>query len=151
MRNNKNIVLIISWIAIILWMGIIFYYSDQVAESSDETSLGVVEIVNEVVEIVAPEMELDIDKSNHIVRKLAHFSVYLILALLVLNALYRSDFRGYRVYKVTLVICILYALSDEMHQFFVNGRSMQISDVLIDSSGSIVGIIIYFISCRRNK
>jgi len=46
------------------------------------------------------------------------------------------------------VFCVLYAISDETHQIFVPGRSAQISDVLIDSVGAIVGILMYLVLAR---
>ncbi|MGV8147186.1 MAG: VanZ family protein [Alkaliphilus sp.] len=45
--------------------------------------------------------------------------------------------------KLTLLVCVLYAISDETHQIFVPGRSAQVSDILIDSVGAAVGILIY--------
>jgi VanZ family protein len=41
------------------------------------------------------------------------------------------------------VFCILYAISDEVHQLFVLGRGAQVVDVLIDSLGAFVGIGMY--------
>lgn len=41
---------------------------------------------------------------------------------------------------IALLTCVLYAISDEVHQSFVPGRGAQVKDVLIDSAGAIVGI-----------
>jgi VanZ family protein len=41
------------------------------------------------------------------------------------------------------VFCVLYAVSDEVHQLFVPGRGAQVTDVLIDNAGAFVGIGIY--------
>ena len=38
-----------------------------------------------------------------------------------------------------------YAITDELHQFFVSGRSAQVLDVVIDTSGVIVGVLIYLV------
>jgi len=37
---------------------------------------------------------------------------------------------------------MLYAITDEFHQYFVPGRSAEIRDVLIDSSGAFIGILL---------
>ena len=45
-------------------------------------------------------------------------------------------------YPLAFLICVIYAISDEIHQLFVPGRAGQVRDVLIDSAGSFLGIII---------
>ena len=44
----------------------------------------------------------------------------------------------------SLLICIMYAVSDEVHQSFVIGRAGRLLDVFIDTLGSITGIIGYY-------
>lgn len=46
-------------------------------------------------------------------------------------------------YLISILICIIYATSDEIHQIFVPGRACQIRDILIDSIGSITGVYLY--------
>jgi VanZ family protein len=141
--------LIVSWIAVLAWMGFIFSLSSQAAEESGKLSAGITEAVIRVIKMVAPHADLDIDVFNHIVRKCAHFVSYLVLGLLAMNALRRSGITGRRRIAVSLLICILYAASDEVHQLFVPGRAGQVKDVLIDSAGSSLGIASY--SLFRNK
>jgi len=140
----KNLT-ILPWVAVLLWMALIFYSSAQVAEQSKELSKGVTEAVVETIERVAPSRaaEIDIKRLHHLTRKNAHFFAYLILGILVLNAMRRSGVGGVRVVLITLLICVLYAVSDEVHQLFVPGRGGQISDVLIDSAGAAIGILVY--------
>lgn len=45
--------------------------------------------------------------------------------------------------KLSILICMLYACSDEIHQLFVSGRSGKVLDVCIDTFGSLMGIFIY--------
>ena len=42
------------------------------------------------------------------------------------------------------IICIIYALTDEFHQTFIDGRSGQISDVFLDSSGSLIATVVFY-------
>lgn len=135
--------LIVSWFAVLAWMGFIFFLSSQAAEESGKLSAGITEAVIRVIKMVAPHTDLDIDVFNYIVRKCAHFLSYLVLGLLAMNALRRSGMTGRRLIAASLLICILYAASDEIHQLFVPGRAGQIRDVLIDSAGSLLGIVSY--------
>jgi len=110
----------------------------------------------ETVEKVAPKSEFNVDRFNHIIRKNAHFFVYLVLGILVMNALEKQlriengelrikKFKDYSSKRLALAlgICVLYAISDEVHQLFVPGRGPQVKDVFIDSAGACVGIMIY--------
>ncbi|MDD3393010.1 MAG: VanZ family protein [Anaerotignum sp.] len=143
LKRNKRIKTI-SWVVVILWMGLIFYASAQPAIQSKELSGTVSEIVVMAVERVAPKKaaEIDIGRLHHFIRKTAHFFLYFLLGILVLNAM-----RGLRVYglkgmTLTFSICVVYAVYDEFHQTFVLGRSGEIRDVLIDTAGAIVGILL---------
>lgn len=145
MMNYK----IFSWIAVILWMIFIFNLSSQVAEQSNELSTGITEVVVKTVERINPQVDLDTYKLNHIVRKNAHFFAYLVLGILTLNALRRSGIYGYKSVVLALVICVLYSMSDEIHQLFVPGRGGQFKDVIIDSAGVTIGIGVYLLSIRK--
>ena len=52
---------------------------------------------------------------------------------------------------LSLLVCVLYAISDELHQLFVSGRGAQVKDVLIDSAGATVGVCLYWGICRVMK
>ena len=138
MKKNKTII-IISWLLVIFWMLIIFNFSAQAASESNEISSEVTKIVVETIEKVAPNTAEEL--SNHIIRKNAHFFIYLILGALVVN--------GTRVVGINkkkligFLICVIYAMGDEFHQYFVPGRGPGIKDVLIDSAGAMLGIMLY--------
>lgn len=66
---------------------------------------------------------------------------YLILGILTIDALRKSGVTGGKGITVGLLICVLYASSDEFHQLFISGRAGRIMDVFIDSSGAFTGII----------
>lgn len=145
---QKKIVIVSSWFLVIGWMGLIFFLSAQHAEQSADLSGGITELVNVVVEKVAPEADLHIEQISYFVRKNAHFFAYMLLAMLTLNALRRSGGRGRKSAALALGITVLYAISDEVHQLFVPGRSGQMSDVLLDSVGALVGIGLYLLLSR---
>jgi VanZ family protein len=118
----------------------IFKMSSQPAELSDGLSRGVVKAIVQTIEKVVPKLKFDINRLNHLLRKNAHFFTYLVLGVLVLNALRVSKVARIRSIVLALCICVLYAVSDEVHQLFVPGRGAQVTDVLIDTAGAILGI-----------
>lgn len=140
---------ILSWTVVILWMAVIFNLSAQVAEQSNQLSTGLTEIIAKTIERFVPNINFDISSFNHIVRKNAHFMAYLLLGILVLNALRRSGLYGHKSIILALLICILYAISDEAHQLFVPGRGGQLKDVIIDSAGAGVGIGVYLMILKH--
>ncbi len=84
------------------------------------------------------------NRTEHTVRKLAHFSIFAFLGFSVMTAAatYKTDSRsgGVRRLIFCAAFCIVYAVSDEFHQTFVSGRNGNITDVLIDFSGACVGM-----------
>lgn len=139
----------LSWLVVILWMSLIFYLSHQPVSKSNKLSKEITGKISEIVEQVEPNRKINLGKTNHIIRKNAHFFAYLILGVLVSNGLRSSGVIGYRVMNIALLICILFAISDEIHQLFVPGRGGQVKDVIIDSAGSIVGIVGYGLTVAR--
>ena len=135
---------IIAWITVMLWMVLIFYFSHQPATASNNLSIGITDLIVENVEKVAPNLDFSINNFNHLVRKNAHFIIYFTLGILVVYALRRSGVLGYRSIGLGFLFCVLYAISDEVHQLFVSGRGGQVMDVLIDSAGASFGIGLYW-------
>ena len=131
----------LPWMPVILWMLVILYLSSQSADQSNQLSMGVTVRIYEAVNILLPELE--VDAFNHMVRKYAHFFAYMILGILSVNALYLNGIKDRKAILYSFIISFLYAISDEIHQIFVPGRAGQVMDVLIDSSGGIIGIAIY--------
>lgn len=140
---------VISWGMVVLWMGVIFYFSAQVSEASSQLSSGVTQIIVDVIHTINPNLEIDLDTFRFIIRKLAHFTEYFILALFVMNAL-RSSGICRSSFLIALIICVLYAISDEFHQMFVPGRGPSVRDVFIDSLGAFVGIVCFYFLAKAN-
>lgn len=133
--NNKR--KIIYWSLLIAWMILIFVMSNQPAKVSDSQSIIVLELFL--------KLGVDIngifgDLANFVVRKFAHFIEYMILALFAFNAL-KLYFNLEHVSIITIVFVFLYACSDEIHQLFVLGREGAIRDVIIDTCGGILLVL----------
>jgi VanZ family protein len=60
----------------------------------------------------------------------------------VLNAFKHIGLRGIRLFLLSVTFCIIYAISDEIHQTFVLGRSGEAIDVILDSVGASAGIVL---------
>lgn len=141
------------FILTILWMVFIFYMSNQPAEISSAQSGGVVEILSKLPilgDIVNKMMEVDI--AQFVIRKAAHLSAYYILGTLMFMSMYADIKNINKISIKAFLFTFLYACSDEIHQLFVAGRSCELRDVMIDSTGGILGIlIIYSIIKIANK
>lgn len=83
--------------------------------------------------------------AGRLMRKSAHFIAYLILGFLVSHAMKNEASTGssWKRRGASLLLCVAYAISDEIHQIFVPDRGPQLKDVLIDASGAALGIILY--------
>ena len=80
---------------------------------------------------------------NVFVRKGAHFSVYAFLSVFVtLFFLSYEKLKLRNVFLHTILFCMAYASTDELHQYFVPGRSCQVTDVMIDTCGAIAGFVV---------
>lgn len=149
---SKKAVISILLIAMVVgWMSFIFSLSAEPAEVSSETSG---RIVRKICRIIEPEFdELSqkeqfemTERYQFYIRKTAHFSAYTFLALLTgLAVCPHTKKYAYRL-GGAFIISVLYAISDEIHQYFVPGRSCELRDVLIDSSGVTLGCILLYIS-----
>lgn len=152
---NKKKKIIISWLLVIIWASLIFVMSGMDTNESNSKSKNTLnEIVEKTVETTNGMGIIDkhpsenrmkdfIEKYNYLFRKFAHASEYFILTILLLIALKNSGVVGKKIFVFAICICFLYACSDEFHQLFVDGRTGQFSDTLIDTSGGIIGCITY--------
>jgi|SRR5690625_4615422 len=138
--ERKKLRQLFAWLLVIIWMGVIFYLSHQPATASSTLSSGITEIIIRTLKTIAPFMDLELHAFHHFIRKGAHFFAYFMLGFLVIHALEMRHVKGM---ALALAISVLYAISDEVHQLFIPGRSGEVRDVLIDSAGAVVGIISY--------
>ncbi len=147
-KINNIVIRTILWILVVLWMGVIFSFSAENAEESLNTSDSIVDVVVEgILETQKEAMSISEYESfkmkvSHFVRKSAHFTAYMLLGILTLSALLTHKMKNTTRIFLTVVVCFLYAVSDEIHQIFVPGRAGRFSDVMIDTSGALLGILL---------
>jgi len=106
-----------AWLPVVVWAGVIFAFSS------------------------VPSLSTDLGTWDTILRKLAHLAEYAILGALLDRALRRPQL------AVAIVFAALYAVTDEVHQAFVEGRHGAPLDVGIDTVGALVGVFLW----RRRK
>jgi VanZ family protein len=70
-----------------------------------------------------------------LIKKIGHATGYALLGLAYYFALPPRIRVGYR-WMLALLMAVLFALSDEFHQSFVEGRNSSLLDVLIDTTGA---------------
>lgn len=129
------------WILPIAWMGVIFMFSHQPAAQSSKISSSVTEKVLQIIEHIVPNASDEIDWWHRFIRKNAHFFIYFVLSGLLIKPLKRQDVN--KPILMAFIISVLYAMSDETHQLFIEGRSGQVRDVLIDSIGAATSLVLY--------
>ena len=150
--NTKNILLIIG---IILWCFVIFYASSRTSNQSNGRSkkliydtVKVTTTVTNKLHITNKDLSNDkwinnvVNKINYPLRKVAHATVYFILSILIMLCLRSFNIEPKKAVLITIGICFIYSISDEFHQLFIDGRTGQFSDCLIDTTGSIIGSIL---------
>ena len=142
--NKKSV---IFWVLTILIMAVIFYFSSQTAVESTDTSNSfsekIIRILQPITKIAEEDIPSAVVSMDGAIRILAHYSVFLLLGTVCyLAAYFTKNMR--HIYKslYSVGICSCYAISDEIHQLFVPGRSFQISDILTDTAGVITGTLI---------
>ena len=126
MKKNKYLILTI------LWMLFIFVMSQTPGNDSSKQS-------NFIVDIIIHIMPITRDTLSFIVRKCAHMFSYCILAILLFMSVYEDNIK--KAIIIAFLGTFLYACSDEFHQLFIPGRSGEFRDVMIDSTGGIMGIV----------
>lgn len=136
-------------------MIIIFLLSNQKAQDSKQLSNSfITKTIINIYEMkhgkITEEKKIEIKENySFIVRKAAHFTIYLVLGLLVSLVLIGKNLNIKQIIIYGVLICMAYAITDEIHQIFVSGRSGEIRDIIVDTCGSTVGIILNIIINRK--
>jgi len=150
------------WLPALVWMALIFTGSSDA--KSYEHSAGLIE---RFLHWLFPRLsQPNVEIIHHLVRKCAHLTEYAVLALLLWRALRQTDGTNlrplvaperseggwnWREARLTLLIVMLYAATDEFHQFFIPERTSLVSDVMIDTAGGTAGLFALWILGRWRK
>ncbi len=129
MKKEKT-VKTVSWLLVAVCMGVIFFLSSQ---NADKSSL----LSDEIKSFFGLKAGI------FFIRKCAHFLEFTGLSVLIFNAFYRT----YGCFRpiMTFLLTSAYAVTDEIHQIFVDGRACRAFDVLVDSLGAFAGIVALYV------
>lgn len=75
--------------------------------------------------------------------KLVHFLLYSVLGWLAARCSSHYGFGRIQVWILAPVFCLIYGVSDEVHQYFVPGRTSEVGDVISDVLGGLAGAVLY--------
>jgi VanZ family protein len=156
-KSNKLFLLLI----VLMWMGLIFTFSSQPYESQDLKPW--LHRVLSFERIPRYLNHIQLHYGGHlisvktlgltgfvefIIRKSAHVTEYAILGVLIYQSL-RLIFPRFRgISLISISLCYLYAITDEYHQSFVADRTPLFADVLLDTGGATLGILLFMIISR---
>ena len=111
-----------SWVLVVLWSGIIFYFSS------------------------VPNLKISqFGFLDFVLRKAAHITEYVVLCIFYIRALKNTTkLSDKKVYLLSVIFSIIYAITDEIHQSFVPTRGgNHIIDILFDTIGVVLGRFVY--------
>lgn len=138
----------LSFIPALVMMYVIFSFSSQTgAESSalsTKVTKGILIVADRLTDQNWTEEDIDarVGRYEHYVRKLAHMTEYCVLAITIALPLYVYGLRGTGLLILVGFLCIAFAASDEYHQSMVANRGPSARDVMIDTCGSVIGIML---------
>ena len=143
----------LSLLVLILWMCFIFYMSGMNGVESKMISSSFVMTISKILNV--NDSNLFITQYELLFRKIAHVSEYFILCLLLYNYLKYIVINN-KIYLYVSMISFIYSISDEFHQSFISGRGCTYIDVLIDTIGICLALIVivalkYYASKRKSN
>ncbi len=165
MKKSKIIILIILGIIILCWGFVIYKLSDMNTTNSNGNSTNIITIflergldfTNDLGITNSHPNESKVEHASRLLnsplRKVMHASVYFVLSffiMLIINII-KKEKKFLFSLIITVLLCFLFALTDEYHQTLVMGRTGQFLDVLIDTSGALLGCLFfgtYFIAYK---
>jgi VanZ family protein len=137
-------------------MAFIFFQSALPADLSSRESGRVVDLLVRLFQGIMP---IDRQTMVFIVRKGAHFAEYTILGGFLVPAVTEwmavdktpvpDSVRSIRI--ISWLVGTLYAVTDEIHQYFVPGRSCELRDIGIDSCGVLAGVLVVSLLMRSKE
>ena len=146
--NKQYVVRYVSFSLALALMLVIFILSSQDATRSSATSGGFIRSIAPLIKsnfhrLSATEQDSFVEGLQYVVRKGAHFSAYALMAVLVSIGMFTFQrLKNVLGAILSLIVCVLYSVSDEIHQSFVPGRSCELRDVVIDTTGALLGCLI---------
>ncbi len=160
----KILAAVLAWILTVSWGYFIFSMSAEDSGKSSQTSEKVVEgvagtFVPNYEKLPEKEKNEVKNKLSLPIRKLAHFAEFAVLGALILTSVKLSFYGKFPLpyyLLASILLGVIYAAIDELHQGSVPGRAPRFTDVLIDSGGVLCGVlfvalVIYLIQRKKRR
>lgn len=132
--QTRKIYIALSTVVLLAVLTIIFVLSAQNGQDSSSTSGWVVELLTAIFGTMPEE---------NTIRTVAHFCEFAGLGFLFANFIFSLKNKPKPILSFSL--SSLYALTDEIHQYFVPGRACQLIDWLVDTCGVVLGVVMFCI------
>ena len=151
---KKIVKVIISCVCILAVCSLIFSLSARTGSKSDSDSGSVESILPQgIVDLLARIFDVEEGKEDafaeEALRVTAHFCEFALLG--AVSVLHVSVCSSKNVYIPSGIFGVLYAVSDEVHQIFVPGRTFQFSDIMTDCLGVFGGLLFCLIILAISK
>lgn len=150
-KQTMKVLRYLAGILAVVWMCVIFAFS---AQSKEESSVVSESLSYRMVSSTGHFFHWNLDDEQlreiadtieYFVRKTAHMAEFGILSVLIFIWLGLWEMGLFRRGAIAFFTTAFYGASDEFHQLFVPGRAGRVSDVMIDSSGALVGVILFML------
>lgn len=129
---------------LILWLIVIFNFSNQNGVISGGNSSGIIystlDIIYNIFNISKDNIYEVLSIIHNPIRECAHVFEYFVLAFLTFKTLESFNIKENK-YIITILFCFLSASLDEIHQLFIVGRAFEYYDILMDTLGSILMLL----------
>lgn len=133
------------WLPVVVWAGVISILSTS-AFGGEHTGRLLLPILRRLLPWATHEQLMLVHQA---LRKLAHFGEYLVLGLLLFRALEQPGRSFGRIATTAIVLAALWAITDELHQTLVPGRTGAATDSLVDVAGAIAAQGVVLLRRRR--
>lgn len=128
-----------KWLPVLLWAGMIFYFSTDAFSSANTSPL----LRNLIFWLVPGITSQQVAVVELAVRKFGHWAEYFVFSVLLMRAfdVGQPITWPWRSSLCTLALVLISAVSDEFHQALVPSRTAAVADVLIDFFGGVCGVL----------
>lgn len=150
---NRKVLRILLIGLTFIWIGIIFYFSNQTGTKSSLVSRDITRYILKLfhpnyMQLSKKEQSALLKSVGLIIRKLAHFAEYGLLSFFLYFVISICTKREKLINALVILIGVLFAFLDELHQYFITGRAFMLQDILIDFIG-IFSMLLLIFSLRR--
>jgi VanZ family protein len=133
------------WLPPVLWMAAIFIFSTDLFSFGNTGG-----IVAKIILWITPTISDEhLQTAHFLVRKAGHFTVYAVLALLLMRAFRAGGEWRWQWALYSFFIVGIYALLDEYHQSFTISRTGSVYDSLIDLTGGACMLFVLWLRSLR--